>query len=69
MGGELGLKLGYRIKPTERFQISPFIEIGYTPFFFSPNTEAVINQTKSLAGKPWTAMLHAQSGIAFHFKR
>ncbi|NBV09687.1 MAG: hypothetical protein EBR91_10775 [Flavobacteriia bacterium] len=69
MGGELGLKLGYRIKPTERFQFSPFIEIGCTPFFFSPNTEAVINQTKSLAGKPWTAMLHAQSGIAFHFKR
>jgi hypothetical protein len=69
IGGELSFKLGYSMKLKDRSKLSPFIQIAYTPFFYSPNTETVINQTKGLAGKSWTGILNAQIGLAIHINK
>ena len=66
VGGEINLKMGYYLKIKNDFFFSPFIQLGYTPYFFSPQTETVINQTKSLSSKNWTGILNAQIGVAFH---
>jgi hypothetical protein len=36
---------------------------------YSPNTEAVINQTKGLLEKNWTGVLTTQIGISFHLRK
>ena len=69
IGGDVSLKVGYSLKLGTNSFLSPFLAVGYTPYFYSPATEAVINQTKTLSSKNWTGILTAQVGVAFHFKR
>lgn len=69
IGGDIGLKLGYYFKLKNKTYFSPFIILAYTPYLFSPNTEAVINQTKGLTSKNWTGILTTQVGLAFQFKQ
>lgn len=69
IGGDLSLKVGYRLKLGTNSFLSPFLALGYTPYFYSPATEAVINQTKTLSSKNWTGILTAQVGVAVCFKR
>jgi hypothetical protein len=69
IGGDISVKMGYFMKFKNKVGISPFLLIACTPYFYSPNTEAVINQTKGLASKPSTAILSAQIGVAFHLKQ
>lgn len=69
IGGEISLKNGYDFIIKDKMYLSPFIQLGYTPFIYSPNTEAVINQTKGLTSKSWTSILTANIGLSFHFKR
>ena len=69
IGGEISVKMGYFMKFKNKNGISPFILIACSPYFYSPNTEAVINQTKGLASKPSTAIFSAQMGLAFHLKQ
>jgi hypothetical protein len=64
IGLDLALKMAYNIVIKNNFGISPIILVGYTPYFFSPNTEAVINQTKSLVGKNWTGIFTTQLGFS-----
>jgi hypothetical protein len=64
IGGEVGV-----MKFKNKNGISPFVLISYSPYFYSPNTEAVLNQTKGLASKPSTAIFSAQMGLAFHLKQ
>ncbi len=68
IGGNLSFKGGYQIHLKNKFHLSPFILLGYTPYMYSANTEAVINQTKGLSSKSWTGILNAQIGLAFHIK-
>jgi len=68
IGGDLNLKIGYKIKFKSQSVFLPFIALGYTPYLFSPNTEAIINQTKRLTSKNWTGILFAQIGLSFHLK-
>lgn len=69
IGGDIGLKLGYYIKLENKIYLSPFIALGYTPYFYSPNTEVVINQTKGLVGKNWTGIITTQIGLTFHIRQ
>jgi hypothetical protein len=69
IGGEVGVKMGYFMKFKNKNGISPFVLISCSPYFYSPNTEAVLNQTKGLASKPSTAIFSAQMGLAFHLKQ
>ncbi|MEI6312785.1 MAG: hypothetical protein WCP57_11045 [Bacteroidota bacterium] len=69
IGAEASLKIGYYLKIKNNFYLSPFVSIAYAPYIYAPNTEAVINQTKSLSNKNWTSISNAQIGIAFHLKK
>ena len=69
IGGDICLKTGYYLKLKKKTFLSPFISVAYTPYLYSPNTEAVINQTKSLTGENWTGILTTQIGLSFHISR
>lgn len=68
IGGEISVKSGYYFKMKNQFFLSPFIGLGYAPYFYSPKTEAVINQTSNLASKNWTGLLTMKIGVAFHIR-
>ncbi len=69
IGGDICLKAGYCLTLKNNYFLSPFISIAYTPYLYSPNSEAVINQTKELTSKNWTGILTTQIGLTFHLKR
>jgi hypothetical protein len=69
IGGNLQLKFGYSFKLRNNSFLSPFLSFAYTPYLFSPNNEAVINQTKGLVCKNWTEILTAQCGLTIHLKK
>jgi len=69
IGGDIRLKVGVIFPMKNKCHLSPFIAVGYTPYFYSPATEAVINQTKTLSSKKWTGILTAQVGVAFHLRK
>lgn len=69
IGGELGVRIGYKLSVQHSNWLSPFIALAYTPYLYAPNTEAVINQTKGLASRDWTGITTAQVGLAVHFRR
>ncbi len=69
IGGNIKFKIGYDIKSNSKNHASPFIAVGCAPYFYSPNNEAVINQTKGLVGNNWPGLLTTQIGIAFHLGR
>jgi len=69
VGGELGFRSGIRLKIAGQLALSPFVQLNYVPYYFSPNTEAVINQTKSLVGPNWTMIFSGQAGLALHLLR
>ena len=68
IGGDISVKTGYLMGFKNKNGFSPFVLIACTPYFYSPNTEAVINQTKGLTSKSSTAIFSAQMGMAFHIK-
>jgi hypothetical protein len=68
IGSEVDIKFGYSLQKSNNQYLSPFIVIGYIPYFYSPNTETVINQTKGLVEKNWTTILISQIGVAYHFR-
>jgi hypothetical protein len=69
IGGDIKFKLGYEITSNSRNLASPFIAVGCSPYFYSPNTEAVINQTKGLVVNNGSGLFTTQIGIAFHLVR
>ena len=62
------LKTGYYLRLKNKICLSPFISIACTPYLYSPNSEAVINQTKGLTIKNWTGILTTQIGLTFQIK-
>lgn len=68
IGGEINVKGGYYFKLKSKAYLSTYVMCGYIPYLFSPNAEAVMNQTKGLASKNWTSILTGQVGLAFHLK-
>ncbi len=65
IGAKLSLKTGYFFRLTKTFYMGPFVEGAWSPIFFSPNTEAVINQTKRLVSKSTTGLFSLRLGVAF----
>jgi hypothetical protein len=68
IGAKLALKTGYFFRLTKTFYVGPFVEGAWSPVFFSPNTEAVINQTKRLASKSTTGIFNLKVGVAFQLR-
>jgi len=65
IGGNLSVRMGYYLNLKRMCYVSPFLSLGYSPYFYSPNTEAIINQTKGLTSKNWTSILTSQIGLSF----
>lgn len=64
LGASVEALAGYKLNMKDKFTISPFASISYTPFYYSPYTEAVINQTYGLVAKAWTGIISAKVGIS-----
>ena len=69
IGGDLSIKTSYSFNLKNNIRLSPFIQIGYTPYLYSPNTEAVINQTKGLAAPNFTDIFASQIGVKVHMRK
>jgi len=69
IGGDLSIKAGYYLNLKNKTYLSPFVLVGYTPFIYSPNTEAVINQTKGLVSNNWAGIFTTQFGLTFHIRQ
>ena len=63
IGGDLSIKTSYSFNLKNNIRLSPFIQIGYTPYLYSPNTEAVINQTTGLITPDFTGVFTSQIGV------
>jgi len=69
IGSNIHLKFGYYFRLKNKSYLSPLISFAYTPYLYSPNNEAVINQTKGLTSKNWTGILTTQIGLSFHIRQ
>lgn len=63
IGGDLSVRTSYSFNIKNKIRLSPFVQVGYTPYLFSPNTEAVINQTRGLAAPNFTDVFSSQVGL------
>jgi len=63
IGGDLSVRTSYSFNIKNKIRLSPFVQIGYTPYLFSPNTEAVINQTRGLVSTNFTDVFSSQFGL------
>ena len=68
IGGDMSVRAGYYLNLKNKINLSPFVLVGYTPYFYSPNSEAVINQTKGLVSNNWTGIFTTQVGLTFHIR-
>ncbi len=65
IGAKIDLKLGYKLNLSNQSRIAPFCSIGCVPYFYSPKTETVINQTQGIIDKNWTMIFNAQIGLVY----
>ena len=63
IGGDLSIKTSYSFNLKNNIRLSPFVQSGYTPYLYSPNTEAVINQTRGLVSPKFTGVFTSQVGV------
>ena len=63
IGADLSIKTSYSFNLKNNIRLSPFIQVGYTPYLYSPNTEAVINQTTELTAPEYTGVFTSQVGV------
>ena len=63
IGADLSIKISYSFNLKNNIRLSPFIQVGYTPYLFSPNTEGVINQTTGLVAPNFTDVFSSQIGM------
>ena len=69
IGADLSIKTSYSFNLKNNIRLSPFIQIGYTPYLYSPNTEAVINQTTGLPTPEFTGVFTSQIGVKVHMRK
>lgn len=63
IGANIRLRAAYQIKNKGKFNWQPYLQIGYTPYYYTPQTEAIINQTTDLYIKSSTAITALQIGL------
>lgn len=69
IGGDMSIRAGYCLNLKNNINLSPFVLVGYAPYIYSPNSEAVINQTKGLVSNNWTGIFTTQVGLTFHIRQ
>lgn len=63
IGGNINFKVGYWFDVSKKWDCSPYLNVGYCPYLYSPNTETVINETRGLIGNNHTGVFDAQIGL------
>ena len=63
IGGEISLKAGYEFALSEKLYLSPFVGVGYVPYYYSPNSESILNQTTELISEEEPSLLNVSFGI------
>jgi hypothetical protein len=63
IGGQLTFSFQHYYSIHTRLKIAPSLTLYYTPYFYAPKTEAVINQTRELVSTPYTGMLGLKAGV------
>ena len=63
IGGQIDLKIGYEIALNEKWFLAPFIGVGYVPYFYTPNTESILNQTTELVSEEEPSLFRASFGV------
>lgn len=66
-GGMLEAQMGYQFTLGEKGRLSPFMKLGYSPYYFFPGVEKVINQTQGLVYDKRTGLFSAQVGVRYQF--
>ncbi len=67
IGGSLKYKFAYKFKLGEKHSLSPYFNINYSPYYFSPNTEMILNNTKTIVSKNYSTFVQFKIGVAFDF--
>lgn len=66
IGGSMDIKCSYQLlKINKRLTLSPYVNAGFTPYFYAPSFESLINQTKQLSCKASTEILNLELGLTF----
>ncbi len=69
IGGSIDIKCAYRcLKINKGLSMSPYVNAGFTPYFYAPGFESLINQTKQLVSKTSTEILNLELGVIFNRK-
>lgn len=68
-GGNIGIKMGYHLYRHNKYQISPFVFFGYTPYLYTPKNEAVINATQELIAKAYMYALNFRIGFTYEINK
>ncbi|WP_338764456.1 hypothetical protein WAF17_21915 [Bernardetia sp. ABR2-2B] len=63
VGGHIGIRTGYEFTLSDKLFLSPFIDVGYAPYFYSPNTESILNQTTELISEEQPSLFNTSFGI------
>ncbi len=69
VGGDISLKTCYSFSIKNNINLSPFFQIGYTPYLFSPKSESIINQTSRLVSTNHTGIFTTQIGLTFRMPK
>lgn len=67
IGGIARITAGYLLKINDYWKMSPYLSIGFAPYFYMPDSESVINQTINLASEDNQPMLSGQIGVTFQY--
>lgn len=67
IGGELRPRFGYDLVIKDKMTFSPYIQTTYCPLYFSPRSEALLNQTIGLSGPKYTGILSLEIGMCMTF--
>ena len=66
IGPDFAVQFKYTLGVGDAFKWQPFIRAGYSPFLWSPKSEAIINHTNGMSSNDYTMLLRAQVGIEIH---
>lgn len=69
IGGGVRLKVTYDLIDNGKIRCGPFLGFQYIPYYYTPNTEAILNQTTGLSGKESTTIFGSRVGIVVAFGR
>ena len=65
IGPMLNLNFSYDIALNKGVTISPFVQVSFAPFYYSPGAEKCLNLTQGLMEESWNNTLNIQAGMRF----